>query len=1216
MSRVWLIPLLAVSRLLFAVEFLPAQDEPAGAQPVTQPAAAGAAETAPPATLREQTIYIPYSRLRSIFERDGRGVFIPYNQFQELWKAARSAARTIEDYKPPIGALIVEIDSRATVGRDVMNVEARLAIEVLTEGWHQIPLRLKESAIRSAKIGDTPARILFSPDTGYSLLLQKEGKQPERIELKLEYSQAFEKSPGSNRVQFAAPQAPVNRWQITIGEAGVKVNVHPNVSASESVPEMTPPTAPGDDPPAEQPAAAKPETVVEAFVGAADLVRIDWTAKAEGAAGLTPLATVQARQEVLIDEGVIRTRANLTYEITRADATELVIEVPEDHSVVNVFDPNVQKWEKKTEGAVQTISLTLFQPTRGTQNIALELEKIAADKEMPQDMMNGQLKLPMIRATQIGTAEELVAIGRQQGVVAVRLGASLRGEVAARTGLLQIDQAELPAPLAGQNWSFAYRYAALPFDLAITVEKVQPLVEVEELVETYLEPNQITTSLLAILNIQRAGVFQVAVDVPEGYDIRTVQGRAAAGATAAHVDSHFVEEVVVDPANPAVKAKSKLVVNFTRQAIGPIGLWVELVRRQDDPNLLLPTGTASVLKLPLPRMNPAGIARTNGRMIVYSPESLRITPSELVGLRTVSVAEALAGIESTRDGRFPALQPLTGYMFTKEPASLTVQAQRRSPFIETRQLLSVNVDSGVMKYDAWFFYDIRYSGVKNLRIDVPASLAGSLRNQTPALREQQLPAELALVPPVPGGYVAWQITGESELLGSHTLHLSWEKPLAELPVGEGVAIEVPQLRPVGVDRAWGQITASKSETIEISVDGKLVGLESIDPQRDLMPGAEVRGAARAFEFQSEAWSLALLATRYELVDELKRTSIERGLVRMVVTRGDQIAVQALYRLRSARQRVAIMLPGVDPTNSAANLDSQPLRINNQTAPLEKDQTQFYIPLTGHSPDEEVLIEVRYTVTGSPSRLSVPEFPEDPAVQQVYLAAYLPAEHVLLGVQGAWTDEQAAPFIDRVAQTYPPDDATILNQLRSGIAGCETAGDLFPIDGQRHLFSALRPEPAPAGDLRLTTIDRKMLNGGLFLLIAVIGVALTPQPIGVRLWWLAGVVVLLVLAAVFAPALARALLGDALWWALALVLFAWLVRFAVWAIPLAMVGLGRFWRALLHWLHGPPALAVPGGPIVAASASSPFAAPSSAPPPPRNPPPAASTGDEQGGPSHG
>ena len=53
---------------------------------------------------------------------------------------------------------------------------------------------------------------------------------------------------------------------------------------------------------------------------------------------------------------------------------------------------------------------------------------------------------------------------------------------------------------------------------------------------------------------------------------------------------------------------------------------------------------------------------------------------------------------------------------------------------------------------------------------------------------------------------------------------------------------------------------------------------------------------------------------------------------MVVTRGDQVAVQALYRLRSARQRIPVRLPGVDPSEPeqpSQPLDSQALRINNQ-----------------------------------------------------------------------------------------------------------------------------------------------------------------------------------------------------------------------------------------------------------------------------------------------
>jgi hypothetical protein len=1183
-----------------------AQETPKPPEPTPEQIAAAEAK---PGTLREQTIYIPYAKLKSIFEKEGRGVFIPYDKFQELWKAAREAGRKMEDVQPPVPALIAEIESTATVGRDVMNVQAKLAIEVLAEGWHEIPLRLTDAAIRSATIGGAPARVVFSPEQGYRVLVEKKGKEPEKIELVLEYSKAFSKSPGTNTVEFDAPQAPVNRWQIKIAEAGVKVNVHPNLAASDALAEMGAEPQPDEEGPAK-------ETVVQAFVGAADKVRIDWTAKAEGAAGLAALATVQARQEVVIDEGVIRTRANLTYEITRADVTQLVVEVPADHNVVNIFDPNVQKWEKQAGEELQTITITLFQPTRGTQNIALELEKIAGDKEMPQEMMTGELKAPMIRATQVGTPMQMTAVGRQQGVVAVRLGSSLRAEVTSRTGLLQVDNADLPAPLAGQEWTYSYRYSALPFDLAISVEKLQPLVEVEELVETYIEPNQITTNLLAVLNIQRAGIFQAILEVPDGYEVRAVQGRDAAGAAAVAVDSHRLEEVEItpDPTMPMnkVKVKTKLVVSFGRKAMGKVALWIELQKRQDDPNLLSPTDAASSLSLPHPRVNPTTVARTAGRMIVHAPESLRITPKDAKGLRTISAGEALQNMESTRAGRFPTLAQIVAYAYSQEPASLTVEAQRRKPYIEARQLLAVNVESGVIRYDAWFFYDIKFSSVKSLRIDVPQGISGKFKNLTTGTMHETLVAPAPA--DVPAGYVAWSFAGDGELLGSQTIHLSWESPQKDLPVGQQVAIELPHLRPHGVDRAWGQIAASKSETIEISVDGELTGLRPIDPQRDLMPGAPVAGAARAFEFYDD-WSLPLVATRYEL-EEVKRTSIERGFVRMVVTRSGEVDVNAIYRLRSARQRIAIRLPGVDMTKPSQFLDTQPLKINNQPAPLEKDPNYFYIPLTGHSPDRDVLVEIHYTVKGTQAQLDLPDFSgdpttaiDDPAVQQVHLAVYLPPEQTFLGVRGPWTDETSVTFIDRTWRPDARSDEDLLSQIRSGIDNCSAAGSSFPTDGRRYLFSTLRPEPEPAGSLRLTTAHQHAVNFGIFAVVAIMGLGLAARPIGVRLWWLAGLVVLIVLAAVFAPALATALLGDALKWALILVLLVWLVRFLAWALP-------QWTARLTNWLNTRPARAAAAAAVVAAAATTgttPFA--EGTPPPPDTGTSQTSSGTE-GGESHG
>lgn len=65
-------------------------------------------------------------------------------------------------------------------------------------------------------------------------------------------------------------------------------------------------------------------------------------------------------------------------------------------------------------------------------------------------------------------------------------------------------------------------------------------------------------------------------------------------------------------------------------------------------------------------------------------------------------------------------------------------------------------------------------------------------------------------------------------------------------------------------------------------------------------------------------------------------------MRVVVTRSNQRSVQALYRLRSARQRLAIVLP--------AEFEAQPARINGKPVALERgDQGQLFVPLSGQDP---------------------------------------------------------------------------------------------------------------------------------------------------------------------------------------------------------------------------------------------------------------------------
>ena len=74
------------------------------------------------------------------------------------------------------------------------------------------------------------------------------------------------------------------------------------------------------------------------------------------------------------------------------------------------------------------------------------------------------------------------------------------------------------------------------------------------------------------------------------------------------------------------------------------------------------------------------------------------------------------------------------------------------------------------------------------------------------------------------------------------------------------------------------------------------------------------------------------------------------------------------------------------------------------------------------------------------------------MQQVYLAAYLPEEQKLLAIGGPWTDESSTTWIDRPFRDAGPADGTILSELRSGIGGCGSAGEGFPVDGERLIMA--------------------------------------------------------------------------------------------------------------------------------------------------------------------
>ena len=88
-----------------------------------------------PLPLQEKTIYIPFEKLRDVFEKDNRKVVLSYEEFNKLWEAARKSEnpKTAEEAKR--GSIISQADSRAEVRTHVVSVQSDLKIELMSSGW-------------------------------------------------------------------------------------------------------------------------------------------------------------------------------------------------------------------------------------------------------------------------------------------------------------------------------------------------------------------------------------------------------------------------------------------------------------------------------------------------------------------------------------------------------------------------------------------------------------------------------------------------------------------------------------------------------------------------------------------------------------------------------------------------------------------------------------------------------------------------------------------------------------------------------------------------------------------------------------------------------------------------------------------------------------------------------------------------------------------------
>jgi len=172
-------------------------------------------EGTPPEQPRVREIFVPFEDLNVLLENQPRRVLLSRAEYEKLLKQAKQTPQT----RAPQSALLVSADYTATVRQERAQLSGRLAIDVLEDGLHAVPLDLAGVGLQAATLDGRGAPIGRADDGRPTLLVEGIG----RHELALEMVAPLQTTAARQVLQFRVPRPPAARLRLTVpGDVEVK----------------------------------------------------------------------------------------------------------------------------------------------------------------------------------------------------------------------------------------------------------------------------------------------------------------------------------------------------------------------------------------------------------------------------------------------------------------------------------------------------------------------------------------------------------------------------------------------------------------------------------------------------------------------------------------------------------------------------------------------------------------------------------------------------------------------------------------------------------------------------------------------------------------------------------------------------------------------------------------------------------------------------------
>ena len=1034
-------------------------------------------------------VYIPYKDLENVLGKKNQGVFLPYEDFQNLWKAARGKPAKVKD--ADLSHLVSAARFKGTVKEKLAHIQLKLTVDILKEGWVTVPIGLGKVGVSSVELaphaGDEVEKPLIRfQKNNYEILAKGPGRQI----LTIDFVRQLVTQPGRNLLQFTIPTAAINTLDLTIPEENLKVDVQPMLAASTTQ--------------AEQQGKGK-ATRLQAFLGQSGSVTLSWAPKSQAANDLDPVLVSTQNQHLQIGEALLQHEVDFQYEIRRRGMKNFRILVPSDYRVVAVEGANLEQWNlrdptgNKEETRHNHLDVSLFSEIENSYRLKVRMEKFL--KEAKADF-------PLVPIYTEGAL-------RLSGLLGVSHAPRRSVELAElNEELVRVETTRLPEKWRKISGISAYRFTSGKYSAEVRTGVVEPRINLRQLWTLRVGKESLNLDGQLNYQIERAGVFSLAMSLPEGWEVEDIGPKNT-------IESFEVQGDAGD---------RTLTATLRKETSGLLQLQVQLRKP------LTATDAPVTLNLPLPKKE--NLNRYSGQLILYVSEALRAETGNLQQLKSMPLRDAVRTYGKRQPNPGSGFNAVMSYNYSTvdldAPLGATFKLAVKPAQVSAEFFRNVEIRPGNVSHEAIIRYQVRYAPADTFYLKYPASLADAgLQITGPDLKEkpriESLPEDQSEPDQGTEAEQEWiyhKIVLQSPRTGLYDLRVNWRKPFQALAEG-GDAVNVFPIFAAGrLAGQSGSISVAKAPNLAIGTP-EMENLQPADPSspRDIPYASHRKNAVLAFRSDKPPFKLALPVVLQKDA-EVYTAIINAAIHEQALARDGALNGRSLFLLSSNRgDRLKVTFPE-NTRIYAFMLNGKEIQVE---AAEDNDSRIVRLPPSAGQVSK-IVLETTYGLDKATSKnLPAPRLPEGVPVQRTWWRLWAPEDHQLLSYDRNFERPQ-----------YESGLQGIFNETGSGHTN--TASGFDP-RGKLHQFE----KQGDAAELKLNLKRKETVAVTIWVLVIAAGIALLRIGYHDRVRVALGLIALTGLWYLFHPLYAGAVARHILFPS-ALVILLWIGQLLFWSLP--------------------------------------------------------------------